>query len=58
LIEEIEAAMLGLLSPVFEEIVTARPKFESLPGTEDRRDRRLLRTRRRHHARIEGSLPP
>ena len=58
LIEEIEAAMLGLLTPVFEEVVTGEaevrevfriPRVGAIAG--------CFVLRRRHHPRLEGQIP-
>ena len=58
LLEDLEAAMLGLLSPVYEEIVTGRGRgARGVPGAADRRRRRLLRARRQDHPRLQGALP-
>ena len=59
LLEDLEAAMLGLLSPVFEEVVTGEAEVRQVfrvPA--DRRHRRLLRPGGRHHPWLQGPLPP
>ena len=59
LLEDLEAAMLGMLSPVFEEVVTGEAEVRQVfrvPA--DRCHRRLLRPGGRHHPRLQGPLPP
>ena len=57
-LEDIENALLGLLAPEYEEVVTGEAEVReifSVPA--GRQDRRLLRHQRRHHPELEGALP-
>ena len=58
LIEDIEAAMVGMLAPEFEEIVTGDAEVReifSVPNIGE--GRRLLCAQRRHHSKLQGSFP-
>ena len=58
-IEDIENAMLGLLAPEYEEVVTGEAEVrEVFSRATCRRGRRLLRAVRHDHPRLEGALPP
>jgi translation initiation factor IF-2 len=58
LLEDIEQAMVGMLAPEYEEVVTRRCRgARDLPGAAHRCDRRLLRPERRDQPWLEGSLP-
>ena len=59
LIEDIESAMVGMLAPEFEEVITGRSRGpRDLPGAEGRRHRRMPGPPRCHHPRLQGSFPP
>ena len=59
LIEDIESAMVGMLAPEFEEVITGEAEVrEIFRVPRVGRHRRLLRPPRRHHPRLEGPLPP
>ena len=59
LLDDVENAMVGMLAPEFEEVVTGECRGPGdLPGAPRRRDRRLLRHQWHDHPRVEGSLPP
>ena len=58
LLEDIEQAMVGMLAPEYEEVVTGDAEVrEIFRVPADRRDRRLLRAERHDHPWLEGALP-
>ncbi len=59
LIEDIQAAMVGMLAPEIEEVVTGDAEVRTIFRVPRiGADRRLLRAQRRHHPWLEGPVPP
>ena len=58
-LEDIENAVVGMLAPEFEEVVTGEAEVrEIFSGAPRRQDRRLLRAQRHDHPGLQGALPP